>query len=225
MVATVFAMSVGACRSGDPAGTFASDGTNLVITHQEGDQYSLKFLSADDDTLMVATRTGRVLIAQTGAARVTVEFSEDWKGVVVRKPDESREFRRLTREESAIRLNELSRASGPRLGASCPESMLDAQLRCAGELTDQDSYTWTVSRAGKYVLTVYPPRNKVAFDPGLCVMDSTGVEVAKAVGGVGAPASSTVDARAGVYQVKIYPADSFKVRGGYSYELEIEPLR
>ena len=82
-------------------------------------------------------------------------------------------------------------------------------------------YTWTVTKPGKYDLTVYAPSKKVAFDPGLMITDASGAEVANVSGGVGGNATTTVEAKAGVYKVKVYLADNFKVKGGYSYEMEI----
>jgi len=107
------------------------------------------------------------------------------------------------------------------LGASCPSEMTDVRLRCSSQVTDEDMYTWTVTKPGKYDLTVYAPAKKVAFDPGLMITDSTGAELANVAGGVGGNASTSVDVKAGTYKVKVYLADNFKVKGGYSYEFEI----
>ena len=107
------------------------------------------------------------------------------------------------------------------IGASCPDQMTDVRVRCSSQVTDEDMYTWTVTKPGKYDLTVFAPSKKVAFDPGLMITDSTGAEVANVSGGVGGNATTTVEAKAGVYKVKVYLADNFKVKGGYSYEMEI----
>ena len=106
-------------------------------------------------------------------------------------------------------------------GASCPSEMTDTRLRCTDSVTDEDTFTWTVTKPGKYDLTVYAPAKKVAFDPGLMVTDSTGAEIANVSGGVGGNASTMVDVKAGTYKVKVYLADDFKVKGGYSYEFDI----
>ncbi|MDP3157033.1 MAG: GIDE domain-containing protein [Archangium sp.] len=107
------------------------------------------------------------------------------------------------------------------LGASCPSTMTDTRVRCTDTVTDDDTFTWTVTKPGKYDLTVYAPAKKVSFDPGLMVTDSTGAELVKVAGGVGGNAMASVDVKAGTYKVKVYLADNFKVKGGYSYEFEI----
>jgi hypothetical protein len=107
------------------------------------------------------------------------------------------------------------------LGASCPSTMTDNRLRCSSKVTDEDVYTWTVTKPGKYDLTVYAPQKKVSFDPGLMITDSAGAELANVEGGVGHNASATVDVKAGTYKVKVFLADNFKIKGGYSYEFEI----
>ena len=107
------------------------------------------------------------------------------------------------------------------LGASCPSEMTDARLRCHNQVTDEDMYTWTVTKPGKYDVTVFAPAKKVAFDPGLLITDSAGAEVANVAGGVGGNAATSVDVKAGTYKVKVFLADGFKVKGGYSYDFEI----
>jgi hypothetical protein len=107
------------------------------------------------------------------------------------------------------------------MGASCPSEFTDVRLRCHAQVQEEDNYTWTVTKAGKYDLTVYAPAKKVSFDPGLTITDSTGAEVANDVGGVGGNASVTVDAKPGTYKIRVYLADNFKVKGGYSYEFDI----
>ena len=107
------------------------------------------------------------------------------------------------------------------LGASCPSELTDVRLRCHNQVTEEDNYTWTVTKGGKYDVSVYAPAKKVAFDPGLEIKDSTGAELAKVAGGVGGNAVTTVDVKPGVYKVRVYLADNFKVKGGYSYDFEI----
>lgn len=107
------------------------------------------------------------------------------------------------------------------VGASCPSEITDVRVRCSNQVSDEDLYTWTVTKPGKYDLTVYAPSKKVAFDPGLVITDASGTEVANVEGGVGGNAITTVDAKAGVYKVKVFLADHIKVKGGYSYEMEI----
>ncbi|MFO0599523.1 MAG: GIDE domain-containing protein [Myxococcaceae bacterium] len=106
-------------------------------------------------------------------------------------------------------------------GAYCPSEMTDVRLRCHNQVTDEDMYTWTVTKDGKYELTVYTPAKKVPFDPGIIVTDGSGAEIANVAGGVGNNAVATVDVKAGTYKVKVWPADNYKVKGGYSYEFEI----
>ncbi len=107
------------------------------------------------------------------------------------------------------------------VGSSCPSEMTDTRVRCTDNVTEDDTFTWTVTKPGKYDLTVYAPAKKVSFDPGLMVSDSTGAEIANVSGGVGGNASTMVDVKAGTYKVKVFLADNFKVKGGYSYEFEI----
>ncbi|HEY0879924.1 MAG TPA: GIDE domain-containing protein [Archangium sp.] len=106
-------------------------------------------------------------------------------------------------------------------GASCPSQMTDVRLRCHDTVDSEDTFTWTVTKEGKYDLTVFAPKKKVAFDPGLKVTDASGAVVADVSGGVGGNASAMVEAKPGVYTVKVFPADNFKVKGGYSYEFAI----
>ncbi len=106
-------------------------------------------------------------------------------------------------------------------GASCPSEMTDVRLRCSSQVDESDLYTWNVTKAGKYELTVFAPAKKVAFDPGLLITDSSGTELAQVAGGVGNNAVASVDVQPGTYKVKVYLADGFKVKGGYSYEMEI----
>ena len=110
------------------------------------------------------------------------------------------------------------------LGASCPSEMTDVRLRCHNQVTDEDMYTWTVTKPGKYDVTVFAPGKKVAFDPGLLITDSAGAELANVAGGVGGNASTSVDVKPGTYKVKVFLADNFKVKGGYSYDFEIAAL-
>lgn len=106
-------------------------------------------------------------------------------------------------------------------GASCPSEFTDVRLRCHDTVTDDDTFTWNVTKPGKYELTVYAPAKKVPFDPGLIITDSTGAEIANVAGGVGNNAVANVDVKAGTYKLKVWPADNYKVKGGYSYEFEI----
>ena len=110
------------------------------------------------------------------------------------------------------------------LGASCPSEMTDVRLKCSSNIDKEDTYTWTVTKPGKYDVTIYAPAKKVSFDPGLTITDSSGAEIGHDIGGVGGNATANVDVKAGTYKVKVYLADNFKVKGGYSYELEIASL-
>jgi hypothetical protein len=106
-------------------------------------------------------------------------------------------------------------------GASCPSEMTDVRLRCHGQVTDSDTYTWHVTKAGSYEVTIFAPQKKVSFDPGLTITDASGAELANVAGGVGGNAVATVDVKPGDYKMKVFLADNFKVKGGYSYEMEI----
>ncbi len=107
------------------------------------------------------------------------------------------------------------------LGASCPSEMTDVRLRCSDQVSDEDLFTWTVTKAGTYDLTVYAPAKKVKFDPGLMITDSTGAELANVSGGQGGNAKASVDVQPGTYKVKVYLADGYEVKGGYSYDFDI----
>jgi E3 Ubiquitin ligase len=109
-------------------------------------------------------------------------------------------------------------------GAYCPSELTDVRLRCHNQVTDEDLYTWTVTKPGPYELTVFAPAKKVAFDPGLIVTDSAGEEIANVEGGVGNNAKATVEVKAGTYKVKVFLADHFEVKGGYSYDMQIKSL-
>jgi hypothetical protein len=106
-------------------------------------------------------------------------------------------------------------------GASCPSEMTDTRILCSGQVTDDDIYTWNVTKAGKYELTVYAPAKKVPFDPGLIITDDKGTEIANVAGGVGNNAVAHVDVQPGKYKLKVWPADNYKVKGGYSYTFDI----
>ncbi len=106
-------------------------------------------------------------------------------------------------------------------GASCPSTITDARKRCHDSVDSADSFTWHVTKAGRFEVMVHVPKKKVAFDPGLKVTDGAGAVVADVSGGVGQDAMATVEVQPGTYTVKVFPADHFKVKGGYSYELEI----
>ena len=110
------------------------------------------------------------------------------------------------------------------LGASCPSEMTDVRLRCTSQIDEEDNYTWTVTKAGKYELTVFAPAKKVPFDPGLIVSDDKGTELVKSIGGVGGNAVANVDVQPGTYKVKVYLADGYKVKGGYTYDFAIDAV-
>ncbi|MFZ5445076.1 MAG: GIDE domain-containing protein [Myxococcota bacterium] len=106
-------------------------------------------------------------------------------------------------------------------GASCPSQMTDVRLRCHDNVSDSETYTWTVTKAGKYDVTVFAPAKKVSFDPGLEISDESGAKLANVEGGVGGNAAATVDVKPGTYKLKVFLADGFKVKGGYDFDFEI----
>lgn len=116
---------------------------------------------------------------------------------------------------------DISTAPGGGMEEACEEQLSNVEPRCHARVTEEDLYTWTISEPGAYQLTVHVPAKKLPLDPGLIVTDSTGAEVANVAGGVGKSVGATIEAKAGTYKVRVFPADNFKVKGGYSYDLEI----
>jgi hypothetical protein len=112
------------------------------------------------------------------------------------------------------------------VSAYCESTLTDARQRCSDNVSsvDGEKYTWTVTKPGQYELTVFAPAKKISFLPQLIVTDATGEELINETGGVGTNAVSTLDVKAGTYSVVVRPGDSFMVKGGFSFDLQIKSL-
>ncbi len=112
------------------------------------------------------------------------------------------------------------------VSAYCESNLKDARQRCSDTVSsvDGEKYTWTVTKPGQYELTVFAPAKKISFLPQLIVTDAAGEELINETGGVGTNAVSTVDVKAGTYSVVVRPGDSYMVKGGFSFDLQIKSL-
>ncbi len=112
------------------------------------------------------------------------------------------------------------------VSAYCESNLKDARQRCSDTVSsvDGEKYTWTVTKPGQYELTVFAPAKKISFLPQLIVTDAAGEELINETGGVGTNAVSTLDVKAGTYSVVVRPGDSFMVKGGFSFDLQIKSL-
>jgi len=112
-------------------------------------------------------------------------------------------------------------------GSYCASVMQDSRARCSDNVStkDGDDHDWTVTKAGKYELTVFAPKKKIPFAPGIKVVDSGGKVVGDGQAGMEQNAVTTVDVAAGAYKVVVYPSDGYMVdKGGFTYEMEIKSL-
>ncbi|PZR18479.1 MAG: hypothetical protein DI536_00945 [Archangium gephyra] len=91
-----------------------------------------------------------------------------------------------------------------------------------------ESYTWTITEAGKYEVHVKAPKKKVQFYPELVVLDAKGEEVAmeysteEAASG-GQKIGKELELAAGVYTVKVRN-NGYLPKGGYSFDMELKSL-
>ena len=112
------------------------------------------------------------------------------------------------------------------VSAYCESQLTDARAQCSDNVSDVDGekYTWTVTKPGQYELTVIAPAKKISFLPQLVLKDAAGEELANEMGGVGTNAVSTVDVKAGTYELTVLPGDGYMVKGGFSFDLAIKSL-
>jgi hypothetical protein len=111
--------------------------------------------------------------------------------------------------------------SGPSM--FCESKLTDTRARCSDTVSSKsgDEFSWTVTKAGEYQLTVFAPKKKVAFDPELMIKDAAGEVLADTEGGVGGDAVAKLHVEPGTYTVIVKPGDDYMVKGGFGYELEI----
>lgn len=112
-------------------------------------------------------------------------------------------------------------SSGP--SAYCESALTDARQRCSGRVSSKsgEEFTWTVTKAGDYQLTVFAPAKKVAFDPELVLQDAKGEVLADTEGGIGGDAVAKLHVEPGTYKLVVKPGDDYMVKGGFGFEMEI----
>ncbi len=112
------------------------------------------------------------------------------------------------------------------VSAYCESALTDGRARCSATVSDLDGqkYTWTVTKPGKYELSVFAPKKKISLDPQLVVTDAAGEELANEIGATGGTAATTLDLKAGTYDVTVRPGDGYMVKGGFSFDLQIKSL-
>src|SRR5581483_3335496 len=88
--------------------------------------------------------------------------------------------------------------------------------------SDGENLTWTVPKDGTYRLTLKQPKVKYPIDGTLTVYDAAGKQVAYNDGGSpGANAQIEQTFVAGIYKVNVRDFARSKVKGGYSYSLDV----
>ncbi|MDP3157037.1 MAG: GIDE domain-containing protein [Archangium sp.] len=112
------------------------------------------------------------------------------------------------------------------VSAYCESKLTDARPQCSDTVSSVsgEKYTWTVTKPGEYELSVIAPAKKVSFLPQLILKDAAGEELANELGNVGTKAVTTVDVKAGTYELTVLPGDGYMVKGGFSFDLAIKSL-
>ncbi len=112
------------------------------------------------------------------------------------------------------------------VSAYCESTLTDARQPCSDTVSsvEGEKYTWTVTRPGAYELSAIAPAKKISFLPQLILKDAAGEELANEMGNVGTKAVTTVDVKAGTYELTVLPGDGYMVKGGFSFELAIKSL-
>jgi len=112
--------------------------------------------------------------------------------------------------------------SGP--SSSCESKLTDTRVRCSDRVSSKsgETYSWTVTKAADYQLTVFAPGKKVAFDPELIIEDSAGEVLADTEGGIGGNAVAKLHVEPGTYKLTVKPGDDYMVKGGFGFDLEIK---
>jgi len=114
--------------------------------------------------------------------------------------------------------------SGTVAGPSCPLALTDAQTVCADHVTlaAGKDYQWTVTKPGKYKVTVLQPKFKNAIDATINIKDSTGARVGYNDGN--APGIDPVVDEAfaaGTYTLNVSDFSHRTVTGGFDFQLLI----
>ena len=87
---------------------------------------------------------------------------------------------------------------------------------------DGETFTWNVPKDGTYRLTLKQPKVKYPIDGTLTVFDASGKQIAYNDGGSpGANAEIEQTFTAGVYKVNVRDFARHKMKGGYSYSLDV----
>lgn len=106
---------------------------------------------------------------------------------------------------------------------SCQSAIADA-VACDGRIyaANGEDYKWTVTTAGEYTITVKQPAVKYPIDATLTVKDTSGEQVAYNDGGSpGADAKVKHHFEPGTYTINVRDFGKSKVKGGYSFHLDI----
>ncbi len=112
------------------------------------------------------------------------------------------------------------------VSAYCESTLTNARPQCSDTVSsvEGEKYTWTVTKPGEYELSVIAPAKKISFLPQLILKDAAGEELANELGNVGTKAVTTVDVKAGTYELTVLPGDGYMVKGGFSFDLAIRSL-
>lgn len=108
--------------------------------------------------------------------------------------------------------------------SSCPAIITGEAVSCDSRMFERDGkdFTWTVTTAGDYLLTVKQPNVKFPVDATITVKDATGKQVAYNDGGSpGADAKVKEHFEPGTYTVNVRDFARDKVKGGYGFHLDI----
>lgn len=106
---------------------------------------------------------------------------------------------------------------------ACQSEISDA-VACNGRIyaANGEDFKWTVTTAGEYTITVKQPSVKYPIDATLTIKDASGEQVAYNDGGTpGADATVKHHFEPGTYTVNVRDFGKSKVKGGYSFHLDI----
>lgn len=124
---------------------------------------------------------------------------------------------------------------GPKIDTSgpsmfCESTITDGRAKCSDTVnTDSgETYTWNITKPGKYEVRVTAPKKKVQFYPELVVLDAKGEELAmeysREEGATGGQKIiKELELAAGAYTVKVRN-NGYLPKGGYSFDLELKSL-
>ncbi len=106
---------------------------------------------------------------------------------------------------------------------ACQSNITDA-VTCDGRIyaADGEDFKWTVTTAGEYTVTVKQPAVKFPIDATLTITDATGEQVGYNDGGApGVDAKVKQHFEPGTYTINVRDFGKSKVKGGYSFHLDI----